>query len=193
MEYRVSYSFSKQNWKKFFYDFCVSFFSFFFICYFHWYFFWFGNRESHPRIYIYFYDRKMTFRCVCDLCTTTTTTTKTSMKKLFQINSKCCPNDRCCCWFYCPYFHRQHYRRALFLRIGNRFMSFYFHFFLHSLLLSHSHHHQRFCSTSCQTVNTPVFLWSVPFSFSMWKTLELRAYASTKNFIVLYISYNHKV
>lgn len=97
--------------------------------------FWFGNRESHPRVYIYFYDRKMTFRCVCDLCTMTTTT-KTTMKKLFQINSKCCPNDRCCCWFYCPYFHRQHYRRALFLRIGNRFMSFYFHFFLHSLPLS---------------------------------------------------------
>lgn len=168
------------------------------ICYFHCWLFRFGKQWIVSAsvlyvLYLYiFYDRKMTFRCVCvwfemmTIATTATaTTTASMMEKLFQINGKCCPNDRCCCWFYCPYyFYRQHYHRALFLRIANRFMSFQFFFALS--FFSIFSYHRFFCSTSCQTVNVPVYFfplllpfWSVPFSFSMWKTLELRAYASS--------------
>lgn len=90
----------------------------------------FSTRKSHPSIQ--FYDEK---KWVFDVCAIVS---DGNGKKLFQINSKCRLND-CCCRFYCPYFHRQHYHTMAatgailllyaFLRIGNRFMSFYFHFY----------------------------------------------------------------
>lgn len=77
--------------------------------------------ENRIRVHEFFYDIKMTFRCVCDW-------NDGNGKKHFQINSKCRLNDDCCCCrFYCPYSHRQHYHtmgRSFFF-----FFSFYNFFF----------------------------------------------------------------
>lgn len=165
MEYLVSYSLSKQNWKKIFLR-LLRFFFYLLLSLLAFSIWQTVNRIRVCIVCIYiFYDRKMTFRCVCvwfEMMTIATTATATvtasMMEKLFQINGKCCPNDRCCCWFYCPYyFYRQHYHRALFLRIANRFMSFQFFFALS--FFSIFSYHGFFCSTSYQTVNAPVYFF----------------------------------
>lgn len=162
MEYLVSYSLSKQNWKKIFLR-LLSFFFYLLLSLLAFSIWQTVNRIRVCIVCIYiFYDRKMTFRCVCDLKWWRLRQRQRQWhqwwKSFFRSTANVVPMIVVVADFI-----------VLIISIVNTITECFFYgllidlcrfnFFLALSFFSIFSYHGFFCSTSYQTVNAPVYFF----------------------------------